>query len=409
MMSPDEMAALEADIRARQVEFVDSKDHGGTSTAGQATGRENKTMQAPRKRSAPASANGQATHPPTAGEVIPVVLTMADVKPCQVDWIWPRWIPRRAITLIDGDPGLGKSTITLDLAARVSRGWAMPSGDDPQIGPAGVLLLSAEDDPAATIRPRLNAADADVSRVHLLEAIRLDEDERPPVLPWDLDRAETFIHKLGIVLVVVDPIMAYLDSQIDAHKDQDVRRCLHSLKSLAERTGVAIVIVRHLNKLTGPPALYRGGGSIGIMGAVRSAMLVGRHPNEPDQCVMAPTKCNLCAMPKSLTYALEPYKSVSRIGWIGDVDLTADDLLDRPRHKRTTTDQCAAALMELLAAGPKEVGVVDAALGQLGYSPAAVKRARQQLRIRTQRVGFGPEGRWMLSLPVKETKEDQAP
>src|SRR5205807_2386168 len=104
------------------------------------------------------------------------------------------------------------------------------------------------------------------------EAVKTGEEESPPVLPWDLALVETTIVERGIVLVVVDPLTAYLPSEIDAHKDQDVRRCLHRLKLIAQRTGVAILVIRHLNKLTGGPSLYRGGGSIGIVGAARSAL-----------------------------------------------------------------------------------------------------------------------------------------
>jgi len=243
-----------------------------------------------------AEAHG-ATPPPA--EPVPVVRCLADVEARPVAWVWERWIPRGALTILDGDPGLGKSTLMMDLAARITRGWGMPPAGDGAGGePAGVLLLTAEDALDVTVRPRLDAAGADPARVHALEAVKTGDDERPPVLPWDLALVESLIAYKGVRLIVADPIMAYLDGQLDAHRDQDVRRLLHQLMLLADRTGTAIVLVRHLNTLTGPPALYRGGGSIGIIGAVRSALLVGRHPSEAHHYVLASNKCNLAARPR---------------------------------------------------------------------------------------------------------------
>src|SRR5262249_7624419 len=152
--------------------------------------------------------------------------------------------------------------LTLDLSARVTRGLPMPfeeDGDDP----GDVLLLSAEDDPARTIRPRLDAIEADVSRVHIL-SIRVGDPERPPMLPNDFDWIETVIAEKRVRLVVIDPIMAYVDAVINTHRDQDVRLVMHRLSVLAGRTQAAVVLVRHLNKMTTcGDAIYRGGGSIG--------------------------------------------------------------------------------------------------------------------------------------------------
>src|SRR5262249_30457928 len=165
-------------------------------------------------------------------------------------WLWGNWIPKGALTLLDGDPGLGKSTMTLDLAARVSRGWRMPPGGGAGGGvtAGGGLLLGAGGGPHCTLRARRDAAGADVSRITLLAAIRAGRDERPPVLPWDLSLVESAIREKGITLVIIDPFLAFLDGALDAHKDQDVRRCLHQLKELAQRTGAAVLLVRHLNK-----------------------------------------------------------------------------------------------------------------------------------------------------------------
>lgn len=230
------------------------------------------------------------------------VRTLSTVRPQVTAWLWKKYVPLGALTIIDGDPGLGKSTITVDLAARVSKGWRMPplNGATDLAGPADVLILSAEDVPEQTIRPRLDAAGADLDRIHIVDATAVGEqDERPPILPADVDLVEELAQQRGVKLITVDPFMAYLDGELNAHKDQDVRRCLHRLKMLAEKTGAAVLLVRHLNKLNGGPALYRGGGSIGIAGAARSALLVGRNPAASNQLVLAAAKCNLapCRQP----------------------------------------------------------------------------------------------------------------
>jgi hypothetical protein len=357
------------------------------------------------------STNGKVHEPggdPEPDDVA-VIRTLADVQAQPVEWLWRPWIPLGAITLLDGDPGLGKSTITIDLAARVSRGWDMPPHSGPAGAPAGVLLLGAEDSLAHTTRPRLDAAGADVSRVHALEAIRTAEGERPPVLPWDLALVENMIVERGIKLVVVDPFMAFLDGELDAHRDQDVRRCMHRLKLLADRTNIAIVIVRHLNKLIGGPALYRGGGSIGITGAVRSALVVGRNPNDQQQCVLAPVKCNLAAKPNSLLYVVETIGDASRIGWLGETELVADDVLAHSggRKRMTAAEQCAAAIRDYLADGPKESEGMNAWLQQHGYTAWAIKAGRRLAGVKVDRFGFGPGSKCMAELSNSEDANDQ--
>jgi hypothetical protein len=335
-------------------------------------------------------------------EPMPVFVSLADVKAKPVDWLWDLFIPRGAVTLLDGDPGLGKSTLALDISARVSRGWKMPpeSEIDPKAKPGGVLLLSAEDDPETTIRPRLDAAGCDLSKVSLFEAVKTCEEESPPVLPWDLALVETTIVERGIVLVVVDPLTAYLPSEIDAHKDQDVRRCLHRLKLIAQRTGVAILVIRHLNKLTGGPSLYRGGGSIGIVGAARSALIVGCDPDNPETKVLASNKSNLGLPPKSLSYNLESVsKDIARIGWGGEINLGPNDILTHPqgRQKMTAGEQCTEVVKELLAAGSMESERFEERCKEMGFSERSVKEARKKLRVKAEKDSF--TGKWIVSLP----------
>src|SRR5262249_44356010 len=185
------------------------------------------------------------------------------------------------------------------------RGWAMPPGGGPgDCEPGDVLILNAEDDLARTIKPRLLAMDADLSKIHALTELPDGDQGRPPVLPDDLDRIEQTVIDLKVVFVVIDPLMAFLAGKVDAHKDSDVRRVLPRVKMLAERTQAAVLVVRHLNKLGSvSEPLYRGGGSIGIIGAARSALLVAKHPQDPGRRVLARTKGNLSAQPQALSYS----------------------------------------------------------------------------------------------------------
>jgi RecA-family ATPase len=170
---------------------------------------------------------------------------LSEVQPELVEWLWPGRLPLGKLAVLDGDPGLGKSVITLDLAARVSAGLEFP--DSGRCGPAGVVLLSAEDGLADTIRPRLDAAGADTERVVALSTVaEAKGGERVMSLTKDLSVIERAIERVGAALVVVDPLMAFLSEKTDAHKDQDIRRALAPLSVLAERARASVLIVRHL-------------------------------------------------------------------------------------------------------------------------------------------------------------------
>jgi hypothetical protein len=284
---------------------------------------------------------------------VPRVLTLADIQRKPTDWIWDRRIARGTITLLDGDPGLGKSFLTLAVASRVTRGYQMP----PDVGlsgvsPGSVLLMSAEDDPARTIRPRLDELGADLARVHLLAEVQDGATVRPPVLPDDLDDIETLVVERSITLVVIDPVMAFLGGKVDSHKDSDVRKVLHGIKTMAERTQAAVVIVRHLNKLVGvDSAIYRGGGSIGIIGAARSALLVGKHPDNPEARVLCRSKGNLSLAPSALAYKIRSTDHGATVEWLGEVDLSADDLLRRrPTDEAKQAEKAKSDAVQLLDA-----------------------------------------------------------
>lgn len=340
------------------------------------------------------------TFNPPEPAVGPRLVRLADVRPERVSWLWPGWIPLSKITIIDGDPGLGKSTLALDLAARVSTGSPMPGGSPTER--AGVVILSAEDGLADTIRPRLDAAGADVSRVVALTGIVTDEGERLPAIPRDLDALEQAIAETGAHLVVVDVLMAYLGDDVNSRQDQDVRRALAPLAAMAERTGAAIVVLRHLNKSASSSAIYRGGGSIGISGAARAVHLVARDPDDESRCILAPVKSNLAAMPEATAFRIVDAGGVGRLEWLGSTTHTAAQLLAVPSgsDERTALDDAKEVLRDILASGSVPAKDVQRAAREAGVSDATLRRAKDAIGVAARKVGRpGEPGRWEWALP----------
>jgi hypothetical protein len=173
-------------------------------------------------------------------DLLPAGKPLSEIEPERIEWLWPQRIPKGKITVLDGDPDNGKSVLTTDLAARVTAGLVLPDGTKTEA--AGAVIVSAEDGASDTIRPRFDAAGRDPSR-----ALLLGNDE-PFAIPGDIPRLERAVRQVGAVLVVVDPIMAFLSGDVNSNRDQDVRRALTPLKRMAERTGAAVVLVRHLNR-----------------------------------------------------------------------------------------------------------------------------------------------------------------
>lgn len=332
--------------------------------------------------------------------------SLATVAPERIAWLWPGYLAAGKLHLVDGDPGLGKSSMTLDWAARVSTGARWP---DQQAGcpPAGVLLLSAEDGLADTIRPRLDAAHADVTKVFAFSAFDVDRDgervERPATLPADTARLARAIEANRVGLVIVDPLMAFLAGSIDTHRDQDVRRALTALARVGEHTGAAVVLVRHLNKATGGSALYRGGGSIGIIGAARLAFAVGKDPDDEHRRVLAPTKANITRPAPSLAWYIEDASNGhGRVVWEGESRYGADELLRAPTdpEEREERDEAAGFIRAYLIDAGGEAGAADvikAARGS-GFAERTVKRARERAGVITRKAGMRGGWLWQLDL-----------
>lgn len=341
------------------------------------------------------------------------VVRMDSVAPERIAWLWPGRIPLGKLTVIEGDPKVGKSTLMLDIAARLTTGAPFPDGHRPAAG--AVLVMTAEDGLADTVRPRLDAAGADVAQVVAWESVPVYDDDgeptgvRPPSIPRDLAVLETLIRRNRVALVVVDVLNAYLGSDVDGHKDQDVRRALMPLAKLAERTGCAIVVLRHLNKSTGGPAIYRGSGSIGIGGAARSILLVGFDPEDEEhkRRVLASQGSNVAETPDALAYELANTEEhgCARVRWIGVSEHTSGTLLAATSDEdRSALTEACDVLADILEDGPVGAKDVERRAADAGVHQRTLVRAKKRLGVRSVKNGTG---RWEWVLPRKEGCQDR--
>jgi hypothetical protein len=348
----------------------------------------------------------------------PITVRLSDVTPERVDWLWYGRLPLGKIALLDGDPSVGKSTAAVDCAARVSVGRAWPDGEPNRCGV--VLLLSAEDGLADTIRPRLDAAGGDPRQVHALTEVRYrdenDQERTRPVTLSDLDAIEKVVRDLGAVLVVVDVLMAFMPSKVDSHRDQDVRGVLSGLAAMAERTGSCVLLLRHLNKSVSGSPMYRGGGSIGIIGAARVGLLAAVDPEDETRRVLAGIKSNLAPLPAALAYRLidSPEHGCARVEWLGVSGHSAGSLLSVPRDEdeRTERDEAADWLTKYLIDAGGEAIAADAikAAARDGIAKTTLHRARTRTGVTSTKDGFGGPWIWRMDeARFHEHSEDPSP
>jgi RecA-family ATPase len=332
----------------------------------------------------------------------------------RIQWRSRGRVARGKLTVLDGDPGLGKSTLLMDWSAKVSRGLPLPDGD-PQ-HERGVLLICAEDDAADTIVPRLTVMGADLKQITLfweVPDVSKDapaESTRLVSLPDDVPLIEDFIKRNAIGLVIVDPLFAFLSPELKANSDQDIRQALTPLAKCLERTGASGILVRHLNKGAAANSLYRGGGSIGIIGIARFGLLVARDRTDPSLRVLASTKTNLGPPPKSLTYKLVSVddEDVAKVEWLGETEQSADDLLmdsQQSEQQRDQLDQSEDLILKLVANAPVSKQSLYAAARQNNLARRPIEQAIERLKkshgLRVTKVGgtADTDAIWLWHLP----------
>jgi hypothetical protein len=336
----------------------------------------------------------------------------ADIIARSVEWLWMGRVPLGMLSLWAGDPKLGKSYVTIALAAAVSRGAPLPGDDRAPAGPASVLLLSAEDDPSRTIVPRLKAAGAELARIHLLESVYLQgkegaEVEALPSLRTDIDRIGQAAADLGDCrLIVVDPVSAYLGG-VDDHKNAELRGALSPLKALAERLAAAVVLVSHLNKGVGNNGKHRVTGSIAYVGACRANALFVRDRDDPSgrRVLMLDNGGNLAPAQPTLAFRIEDRGDGPAVEWESEpVPITAEEALraeqdDRDPERRQERRDCDHWLRGTLANGPMLADEIYKAGKDAGFSRSALDRSKHCIGAKTDRDGFGPGSKcyWNLT------------
>jgi hypothetical protein len=343
----------------------------------------------------------------------------ADVTSRAIRWLWPGRVAYGKLTVCDGDPDRGKSTLWLDVAARASGGRDMPPGPGTPgaADPVTVGILSAEDDAEDTIVPRLQLAGADLSRVHVLDGVRgADGRTWPATVPENLPDVEDWIKANGIRLLIIDPLMAYLGN-VDSGIDQSMRKALFALSEVAKRNDCAVVCLRHFNKGSSTKAIHKGGGSIAIIGHARAGVMVGTDPDDEHKRVLAVTKANRAAPAPSLRFALEPVvvdlggekDTLCRVEWLGVSPYTADQLVQPPatdeqKAEKALTQTKHQAALALLREQLADTGTVsrkatlalaeEANISQRTLDAAARELGVQGVWIKT---GDGKEYHWRLA------------
>jgi hypothetical protein len=338
---------------------------------------------------------------------------MDTIAPEPIRWLWPERIPLAKVTVIAGDPKLGKSTVGLDIVARLSRGGPWPEALDFRHEQAASIILSAEDDPADTIRPRLDAAGADVSRVHVLRAVRDRADglERIFSLVRDLPHLEHALREMRDVrLVLIDPATAYLDGT-ESHKNADVRALLAPLATLAAEHSVAVLLVLHLNKNgNGGPALYRISGSLAFAAAARSVLFVSKDPENPSRRFLLPGGSNLGSDVGGLAFTLgraEGALAPAVLWERGAVRQDLDDLLEaqsggaEARERRSARAEAERFLREKLADGPVDAKEIVRDASAAGVAKRTLDRAKADLGVTSRAPPF-KGGPWAWELPHRE-------
>ena len=245
------------------------------------------------------------------------IINMQDVEATEVKWLWYPYIPYGKITIIQGDPGEGKTTLVLNLAALLTRGEKLPESDT-TTEPINVLYQSAEDGLADTIKPRLTAANADASRVMVIDETNIE-------LSMTDHHLEAAIRQTGAKLVILDPLQAYLGAKVDMHRANEVRPIFKHLATVAEKYGCAIVLIAHMNKSAGMKAAYRMLGSVDITAAARSVLIVGRINNNPTVRVMVHSKSSLAPEGEPIAFELNPETGFA---FIGKYHISVEELLD---------------------------------------------------------------------------------
>ena len=297
------------------------------------------------------------------------IIRMSDVELTPVDWLWKPYLPFGKLSVLQGNPGEGKTYFAMHLAAACTNGKLLPNME--RMEPFNVIYQTAEDGLGDTVKPRLIEAGADLDRVLVID----DSDVQ---LTLSDERIEKAIVENNARLVIIDPIQAYLGSDVDMNRANEVRPIFMRLGQVAQRTGCAILLIGHLNKAAGMQSLQRGLGSIDIAAAVRSVMFIGKLKHDPTMRILTHEKSSLAPPGVSLAFSLG---DEGGFRWVGEYDITADEMLSGIEPQRETKTQQAKDLICTLLAGGKQVlsEDIDKAALERGIPGRTVRDAKREL------------------------------
>lgn len=333
---------------------------------------------------------------------------MSDIEPKPIRWVWPGIIARGKLTLFAGNPGTCKTQVTISIAATITTGGLWPvDGSRSEIG--NVIFVSAEDDPEDTIRPRLDAACADLSRVFILDAINDKQGKnRTFNLKTDISHLETMINKIGnVAMVVVDPISAYLGGT-DSHRNPEIITLLHPLKQLAEKYDIAVLSVTHCSKSGGSQALLGVMGSLAFVALPRSVWLIVKDAADPERRFMLPLKNNIGNDQSGFAFRVESRTTggieTSCVTWENEpVSITADEAVNQSTEpEQSAVKETCDFLSALLSQGAMPASQVFDEAKSAGHSAASVNRAKTALGIKPKKDGN--KGHWLWQLPSPPPK-----
>ena len=301
------------------------------------------------------------------------LINMKDVEVESVEWLFYPFIPYGKITIIQGDPGEGKTTLVLQIIASLTKGTSVLG--DKETEPINVIYQTAEDGLADTIKPRLLKANADCSRVLVID------DRDIPLTMLDI-RLEQAIAETKARLVVLDPIQGFLGTRVDMHRANEIRPVMKHISELAEKYKCAIILIGHMNKCSMGKSTYRGLGSIDFQAAARSVLIVGRIKDEPEVRVVCQTKNSLAPEAKSIAFRLSEENGFE---WMGEYDVAADDLLSGTA--KGTKKQTAMDFLEtILAGGQMQQTAIMQLAEEKGISQKTLRNAKEALDIKSIRL-----------------------
>ena len=297
------------------------------------------------------------------------IIRMSDVELTPVEWLWKPYLPFGKLSVLQGNPGEGKTYFAMHLAAACTNGKLLPNME--RMEPFNVIYQTAEDGLGDTVKPRLIEAGADLDRVLVID----DSDVQ---LTLSDERIEKAIIENNARLVIIDPIQAYLGADVDMNRANEVRPIFMRLGQVAQRTGCAILLIGHLNKAAGMQSLQRGLGSIDIAAAVRSVMFIGKLKHDPTMRILTHEKSSLAPPGASLAFSLG---DEGGFRWVGEYDITADEMLSGIEPQRETKTQQAKDLICTLLAGGKQVlsENIDKAALERGIPGRTVRDAKREL------------------------------